>query len=128
MNRKRAVLVIDDDAETLRFMRLFLDSEGFSVETASSRADALAQLSAHQPDVVVMDYLMEGSPPNAFLEQARTSGLTAPILLCTGMQGDLGLTVDDVLMKPFDIDELLRRIRTLADRASAPPDEQLADV
>ena len=121
MKQQRSVLIIDDDAATLRFMRLVLESEGFSVQTASSRADALAQMSVGQPDVVVMDYLMDGLAPDAFIEQARTSGLTAPILLCTGMQWDRGLAVDDVLVKPFDIDELARRIDALADRASAAP-------
>jgi DNA-binding response OmpR family regulator len=103
-------------------MRLFPESEGFSVQTASSRADALAQMTVRQPDVVVVDYLMDGLPPDAFIELARSAGLSAPILLCTRMQGDLGLAVDDVLVKPFDIDELARRIHALADRVGPPGD------
>jgi two-component system response regulator QseB len=112
------VLVIDDDEAMLRMMRLVLESEGFAVETAATREDALAQIGARVPDVVVMDYRMAGLAPDAFIESARTAGLTAPILLCTGMQEDLRLVVDDVLVKPFDIDELARRVRALADRAS----------
>ena len=111
------VLLIDDDEAMLRVMRLVLEEDGFLVETATSRADALAGLSAQQPDVVVMDYQMGGLAPEAFIEQAKAAGTTAPILLCTGRHEDLGLAVDDVLVKPFDIDELAARVRALARRS-----------
>ena len=118
MNSLR-VLVIDDDEATLRVMRLVLAQDGFSVETASSRADALAELSTRQPDVVVMDYQMGGLAPELFIAQAKAAGLTAPILLCTGRREELGLLVDDVLVKPFDIDDLAARVRALTGRSSA---------
>ena len=116
MNQRLRVLVVDNDAATVRMMRLLLESEGFLVEGAPSREGALVQLAEQQPDVVIMDYMMGGMAPDAFIDAARASGLTAPILLCTGMQGDLGLEVDDVVLKPFNIDDLADRIRALATR------------
>jgi DNA-binding response OmpR family regulator len=113
MNGKERVLLIEDDEPTVRFMRLTLKRKGYDVEVASNRQDALDALSRQKPTLVIMDYVMSGLPSPEFIEGARGLGFQGPILLCTAMHQDYGLAVEDVLYKPFDPDELLKRLDTL---------------
>jgi DNA-binding response OmpR family regulator len=113
MNGKKRVLLIEDDEPTVRFMRLTLKRKGYAVEVASNRQDALISLSTQKPALIIMDYVMTGLSSPDFIKGARGLGFEGPILLCTAMHQDYGLAVEDVLYKPFDPDELLKRLDTL---------------
>jgi DNA-binding response OmpR family regulator len=119
MNAKRHVLLIEDDEPTVRFMRLTLKRKGYAVEVASNRQDALAALSGEKPALVIMDYVMAGLSSPDFIRGARGLGFQGPILLCTAMHQDYGLAVEDVLYKPFDPDELLKRLDALVSSRQA---------
>ncbi|MBW8722955.1 MAG: response regulator transcription factor, partial [Polaromonas sp.] len=86
---------------------------------------ALAQWTATQPDVVVLDLTLPGLDGLQVLEQARGQGLTTPVLILTarGTVGDrivgLNTGADDYLPKPFDLDELEARLRALSRRRPA---------
>jgi two-component system chemotaxis sensor kinase CheA len=113
MNENKSVLVIDDDIPTLRMMRLLLETEGYSFQAAPDREQALLLLKGHLPSVVIMDYVMEGLAPSDFIHEAKAMGFSGPFLLCTAVHGDIDLDVDDVLFKPFDPDELPRKLSRL---------------
>ncbi len=116
------VLIVDDSVEYLNFMQLLLTEEGFRADIAPTTA-ALAQhlLSAH-PDLVISDVRMPGQDAFAVLDLLREDERTAtiPVLLCTGavqeVEGHAQRLKRDgveVLLKPFDIDELLSRVSRL---------------
>jgi DNA-binding response OmpR family regulator len=122
-NHLPRLLVVDDSAEFLSFMEALLASEGFSVAVAATHDAARQQLIAKTPDLVICDVRMPEAEPFAILHLLREDAKTRhiPVLLCTGAVqeveqaeqwlADLGI---DVLLKPFDVDDLLARINKLS--------------
>jgi putative two-component system response regulator len=117
------LLVVDDSAEFLSFMEALLASEGFSVAVAATYDAARQQLIEKTPDLVICDVRMPETKPFAILELLGEDAKTRriPVLLCTGAVqeveqeerrlADLGI---EVLLKPFDVDDLLSRIKKLS--------------
>ena len=128
-DRTRRVLVVDDDPAIREFLSLFLSAEGFVVRGATSLDAAERELAVARPDVVICDVRMPGLPPFAMLDRLRADPATQelPVLLCTGAVHDLeqagewvlrGRTL--VLLKPFEIDELLVSLDRLCPRRCTP--------
>jgi DNA-binding response OmpR family regulator len=118
MNRARIILA-EDDPELRHALALALREEGYSVSEAASGEEALSILSQRTVDLVVTDMNMDGVPGAVVGAMARTAGVDTPILVITGDQ-DSGIRASverlehsDLLLKPFSIDELVRRVRTL---------------
>lgn len=122
--QSRRILVVDDDAHFLGFMEVLLAGEGYDVQTAATVADAEARIRAVRPDVLVCDLWMPDAPPFALVDRltdARDTGAIG-IIVCTGALEEaaeartrLAGRRADVLLKPFDIDDMLTCIaRVLA--------------
>ncbi|MBI2957458.1 MAG: response regulator transcription factor [Chloroflexi bacterium] len=115
------ILVVDDDPHICSLLQRGLSYEGFQVETAVDGLQALAKARDNGPDLVVLDILLPGLDG---LEVARRlkQGSQCPILMLTakGMLVDkvagFDAGADDYLVKPFDFDELVVRIRALLRR------------
>ncbi|AYQ30091.1 MULTISPECIES: response regulator transcription factor [unclassified Polaromonas] len=120
------LLLIEDDASMQAALQRALGRRGMEVVVCADGRQALAQWTATQPDVVVLDLTLPGLDGLQVLEQARGQGLTTPVLILTarGTVGDriIGLNTgaDDYLPKPFDLDELEARLRALSRRRPAP--------
>ena len=124
MSGKQRILVVDDEPQILRALTINMRARGYTVETASSGAEALAMASAHNPDLVVLDL---GLPDMDGLQVVR--GLrgwsTAPIVILSGRTDSaekvaaLDAGADDYVTKPFSVDELLARLRAASRRAPA---------
>ncbi|HJS31658.1 MAG TPA: response regulator [Alphaproteobacteria bacterium] len=119
------ILVVDDDARLCELLRKFLSERGFRVTTASNAADAERKLGALAFDILVLDVMMPGESGTDFTQRLRRAS-DVPILLLTArgesrdrIQG-LASGADDYLLKPFDPDELLLRIRAILRRAPPP--------
>lgn len=116
------LLLIEDDASMQTALQRALSRRGMEVCACTDGRLALAQWTAAQPDVVVLDLSLPGLDGLQVLEQARRQGLAAPVLILTarGTVGDriIGLNTgaDDYLPKPFDLDELEARLRALIRR------------
>lgn len=116
------LLLIEDDASMQAALQRALGRRGMEVFGCTDGRQALAQWTATQPDVVVLDLTLPGLDGLQVLEQARGQGLTTPVLILTarGTVGDrivgLNLGADDYLAKPFDLDELEARLRALSRR------------
>ena len=120
------LLLIEDDASMQAALQRALGRRGMEVFSCTDGRQALAQWTATQPDVVVLDLSLPGLDGLQVLEQARLKGLATPVLILTarGTVGDriMGLNTgaDDYLAKPFDLDELEARLRALSRRRAAP--------
>ena len=127
------VLVVDDEPNIVDVISMALRFEGFSVDSAGSGADAIASVAASKPQVMVLDVMLPDI--DGFEVARRLAGARAgvPILFLTARDGteDIvrGLTLggDDYMTKPFSLEELVARIRTILRRSglAEPESSQL---
>ena len=126
------VLIVDDDPGIRFALEWVLTRRGYAVLTARDGAEALEQVAAHRPDLVVLDVLLPAVDGLTACRRLRARGDDVPVLMLTARDsvGDrvtgLETGADDYLAKPFSNDELIARIRALLRRRSgasgaAPP-------
>ncbi|MFD0352224.1 response regulator [Streptomyces sp. NPDC127110] len=119
------VLVVEDDVQLVRALRINLEARKFEVETASDGKAALRLAFARKPDVIVLDLgLPDIDGIDVIKEVRKTSGV--PILVLSARHTSeekiraLDAGADDYVTKPFSMDELLARLRAAARRGEAP--------
>jgi two-component system response regulator MprA len=117
------VLVVEDDLKLADLLVRALTEEAFEVIVAHNGNDAIAAIEAQSPGIVVLDWMIPEPDGLEVCRRVRRAGFGAPIILLTA-RGELedrvrGLDTgaDDYLVKPFEIDELLARLRALQRRA-----------
>lgn len=119
------LLIADDDRKITDMLRRTLLYEGYRVITAADGREALAQIQAHQPDLIVLDRMMPGIDGLEVARLVRDIDAT-PILMLTARDAiedrvaGLDSGADDYLVKPFAPQELLARIRALLRRIESP--------
>src|SRR3981081_3527994 len=118
------VLVADDEKNILQLARMYLQAEGFTVETASNGREALEKVRQAKPDLLVLDLMMpevDGWEVCRRLRQDRD----LPIIMLTARGDDVdkivGLEIgaDDYMTKPFNARELVARVTAVCGRCSA---------
>jgi len=116
------ILVVDDEAPIRDLVRGYLEREGFAVEAAVDGPSAVEAVRAAAPEVVILDVMLPGLDGLEVCQRLRAAG-NVPILMLTAkdtvadrVEG-LDAGADDYLVKPFEFDELLARIRALLRRA-----------
>ncbi|MCG5430903.1 response regulator [Mycobacterium sp. MYCO198283] len=123
------VLVVDDEPQILRALRINLSVRGYEVVTAANGAAALRAAAEQRPDVVVLDL---GLPDMSGIEVigGLRGWMNAPVIVLSARVDSadkveaLDAGADDYVTKPFGMDELLARLRAAVRRASAAdPDE-----
>ena len=124
MNRKKQLLVIDDEENMRLFLKALLEKEGYEVCLAADGQEGLSFLEVNQYDVVVLDILMPRLDGLSLLKKIRSSGndvhvlvLSAKDLVEDRIKG-LDAGADDYLVKPFSFDELVSRLHALNRRRS----------
>jgi two-component system KDP operon response regulator KdpE len=126
------LLIVDDDPQILRALRINLRARGYDVEVAADGAAALSAAAAHPPDLVVLDL---GLPDldGADVIRGLRGWTTVPIIVLSGRAegtdkvAALDAGADDYVTKPFGLDELLARIRAVTRRVQ-PADGSPAAV
>jgi two-component system OmpR family response regulator len=115
------VLVVDDEEHIVNFLRMGLTYEGFAVATAEDAPSALEQVDSFHPHLVVLDLMLPGVEGFDLAEQLlRDPDLAIVMLTARDQVGDriagLNVGADDYIVKPFDFDELVARIRAVSRR------------
>jgi DNA-binding response OmpR family regulator len=116
------VLVVEDEKKTASFIRKALQAEGFAVDVCLNGNDVLAAVQTTPFDAVVLDIMLPGRDGLSVLRQLREYKNTTPVLLLSArgnvnerVEG-LNAGADDYLPKPFELAELVARVRALTRR------------
>ena len=126
------VLVVDDEPRIIKFLKLRLEASGYEVLTAGSGLDALEQLQAQEPDLLVLDVVMPGMDGFETLKQVRAFS-SVPVIILSAREANtdkvkgLELGADDYLAKPFSPDELVARIEAVRRRLAPAEDRKVID-
>jgi two-component system KDP operon response regulator KdpE len=122
MSQGRQILVVDDEPQIVRGLRVVLRREGYEVEAAESKSEALDAVAIRPPDAMVLDLVLpDGSGVEVCREVRRWSQLPILVLSALGDEREkvkaLDAGADDYVTKPFGTDELLARLRAVLRRA-----------
>jgi DNA-binding response OmpR family regulator len=116
------VLVVEDERKTASFVRKALQAESFAVDVVANGADALTAAASTPFDAIVLDIMLPGRDGLSVLRQLRERKNTTPVLLLSA-RGEVNERVeglnagaDDYLPKPFELAELVARVRALTRR------------
>jgi CheY-like chemotaxis protein len=118
--RQRHVLVVNDTVEILDLFRELLEEEGYRVSLYSFAFRDLAEIKADRPDLIILDFIIGGEDHGwQLLQKLKMDRETAtiPVIVCTAavrlvrdLEGHLKEKGVSVVLKPFDIDDLLREV------------------
>ena len=117
------LLVVDDEPSILELLSVSLRFAGFEVATAANGVDALNTARTFVPDLLVLDVMLPGLDGFEVARRLRSDGNATPVLFLTAKDATedrvQGLTLggDDYVTKPFSLEELVARIRTILRRA-----------
>jgi len=124
MHPRPSVLIVDDEVNVARTLRMIFENEGYEVATASSCADALQEIAnGHNYDAVITDLNME--KPDVGLQVARAAKKLQSrpvVVICTGYASTsnsaaaLDMHVDYLATKPVQLDELISALNRLLAR------------
>jgi len=127
------ILVVDDEQPLREALERALKSERYEVESAENGALALERMktAGNEIDAIVLDVLMPGVDGLEVCRRLRALGDKTPVLMLTARievedrVAGLDAGADDYVTKPFDLEELLARLRALLRRAGSPSDQVL---
>src|SRR5947208_16897175 len=125
------VLVVEDEPELLAAVAGALREEGYAVDEAADGEDGLFKAMSWDYDAVVLDLMLPGLDGWQLLAKLR-QGRATPVLILTARDAvadrvrGLDVGADDYLVKPFDLSELLARVRALIRRAAGQPKSEIA--
>lgn len=121
------ILLIEDEPKTLAFIRKGLEENGYAVDTAADGLEGLRLAMAGAYQIIISDIVLPGMSGIQLCRQIREMHNETPLLMLTALGGvghvveGLDSGADDYLVKPFEFQELLARIRTLTKRGTAVP-------
>ena len=119
------ILVIDDEETTVELLRLLLERRGFEVIKAYSAEEGLRKAYRHQPDLVLLDIMMPDMDGWEVCKRLREMSDVPIIFLTARSEGKdvvrgLEMGADDYVIKPYDNDELIARVRAHLRRSPKP--------
>jgi DNA-binding response OmpR family regulator len=121
----RKILVVEDDKDIARLVELHLQDEGYAVTVAADGASGLRRATSDPYDLIILDLILPGLDGLEICRRLRARPEFTPVLMLTAKSTDLdrilGLEMgaDDYLVKPFNVRELLARVKALFRRVEA---------
>jgi two-component system KDP operon response regulator KdpE len=127
------VLVVDDEPQIVRGLKIILRSAGYAVEAAENKEEALAALALRPPDALVLDLVLpDGRGDEVCQDVRRWSRLPILVLSAVGDEREkvraLDAGADDYVTKPFGTDELLARLRAVLRRSASAGSEPQVEL
>ncbi len=118
---KQTILCVDDDSASLKLLEAYLSPQGYKLQFAESGKDALRQIEKEIPGLILLDAMMPGMSGMEVLERLRADERTRsiPVAFLTAMTAEedkirgIATGCDDFISKPFNIVELILRVRSL---------------
>jgi len=118
------ILVVDDEKSIVRLVTFNLEKEGFHTLVANNGNEALAKITAEQPDLVILDLMLPGLDGLEVCRRVRQEGLPVAVIMLTAKDQEidrvlgLELGADDYITKPFSPRELVARVKAVLRRTS----------
>ncbi len=125
------ILVVEDDAHTRKLIEAVLKSHGYNVQLCANGLEALDALDVNHVDLMVIDVMMPKMNGYELTKTLRDGGSTIPMLMLSAKQNVADIKqgfivgIDDYMTKPFDIEELLLRIKALLRRSKIANEQKL---
>ena len=126
MELRAVILVVEDEPEIRRFVRMALESEGHEVHEAATLQRGLIEAGSRRPDLVVLDLGLPDGDGVELIRDLRTWS-TSPVIVLSARSGEddkvaaLDAGADDYLVKPFGAAEMLARVRAQLRRQALAP-------
>lgn len=123
MTKKAIVLVIDDEPQIRRFLRVALEPHGFEIKEAENGKQGLIAATSERPDLVILDLGLPDISGQVVLQELR-QWYDRPIIILSARNDEVSIVsaldsgADDYLAKPFSVGELLARMRVAMRRSS----------
>jgi DNA-binding response OmpR family regulator len=120
------ILLVEDQKDAAEILRQGLREQGFAVDIARDGEEADFKASVNSYDLIVLDLMLPRKSGFDFCRELRASGNSVPVLVLSARDAvedrirGLDLGADDYMVKPFEYEELLARIRSLLRRRAAP--------
>src|SRR5437763_10903528 len=127
-------LVVDDEPNIRELVQVALKFHGCTVATAATGAEALRQVEAARPDLIVLDVVLPDVDGFEVCRRLRAAGNEVPVIFLTARDTSsdtvtgLALGGDDYVTKPFSVEPLVARVRALMRRASRSSPAHSADA
>lgn len=133
MNKKKKVLIVDDDTNICELLRLYIDKDGFDVAIANTGTQAIKLFELEKPDLVMLDIMLpELDGWQVCREIRKTSQVPIIMLTAKGEVFDkilgLELGADDYVVKPFEAKEVVARIHAVLRRTSSAEAPNVKEV
>jgi two-component system KDP operon response regulator KdpE len=125
MQQQRKILIVDDESGLRELVRINLEHEGYGVLQAENGVQGVDMVREQQPDLVIMDVMMPEMDGWEACRKLREFSQVPVLMLTARVQSQdivtgLDSGADDYLLKPFNMDELMARVRALLRRVPSP--------
>lgn len=117
------ILLVDDEANIIQLARLYLEREGFAIQSVGEGPAVFSAVQSHPPALIVLDVMLPGLDGFEVCRRLRAEGNPVPIIMLTARDEDidkiigLELGADDYLTKPFNPRELVARVKAILRRS-----------